>query len=62
MLRIASLYVGFESHTDEMQWSLIQELMLYEFEQGHNATRAIKNICYTKDEGTVNHNTVTRWF
>ena len=33
---------------------------LYEFELGHNATEATKNIC-VKSEGTVDHSTVTRW-
>ena len=41
--------------------SLIWQFMLYAFELGHNATEATKNICCTKSEGTVDHNTVTRW-
>ena len=41
-----------------MQSSLIQELMLYEFKLGHEAT---KNIC-ENGEGTFNHTTETRWF
>ena len=28
----------------------------------HNATEATKNICGAKDEGAVDHYTVTRWF
>ena len=34
--------------------------MLYAFELGHNAIDATKNICCAKDEGTVDHNLVTR--
>ena len=45
-----------------VQHSLIRKLMLYEFEPGHNATEATKNICFAKGEGAVDHNTVTRWF
>ena len=45
-----------------VQHSLIQELLLYKFELGHKATEATKNICCAKDEGTVGHSMVTRWF
>ncbi len=34
--------------------------MLYEFEPGHNATLATKDICGIKDEDVVDNNTVTR--
>ena len=34
--------------------------MPYKFECGHNATEATESC--TKGEGTVDHNTVTRWF
>ena len=44
-----------------MQHSLIWEFMLYKFKLGHNAMKAAKNIC-AKDEGAVDHSTVTRWF
>ena len=44
-----------------LQGSLIQKLMLYEFEQGHNAVEEIKNICCAKDEGTDNLSTVASW-
>ena len=44
------------------QYSWIQEFMLCEFDQGHNAMEATKNICCTKSEGAVNHSTVSRWF
>ena len=37
--------------------SLIQELVLYKFEMGHNVAEAIKIICCTNGERTV-----TRWF
>ena len=36
--------------------------MLYEFKLGHNTVEATKNICYTKGEGTVDFDTVYRWF
>ena len=44
-----------------VQPSLIQELMLYEFKLSHNTVEAIENICYVKSEGVVDHGTVTRW-
>ena len=43
-----------------MQNILIKELMLNEFELGHNAVEATQNIC-AKDEGTIDHSAVTRW-
>ena len=43
-------------------WVKVQlELLLYEFELGHNATKATKNICCAKDHAFV-HSTETRWF
>ena len=36
--------------------------MLYKFELGHNTAKAIRYIYCAKDEGTVDYNTVTRWF
>ena len=44
-----------------VQYHLIWELMLYEFELGYNVVQAIKNICCVKGEGAVDHNTVTNW-
>ena len=41
------------------QHSLIQELILYEFKLGYNVIETTKNI-YTKLEGVVDYNTVTR--
>ena len=38
-----------------MQCSLIQELMLYKFELGHNTVEAIKSIGYMKGESVVDH-------
>ena len=38
-----------------MQCSLIQELILYEFEQGHNTVKTTNNICCAKGEGAVDH-------
>ena len=40
-----------------VQCSLIRELRLNEFEQGHNASEAAKKICYTNGEGVE-----TGWF
>ena len=41
-----------------VQYSLIQEIMLYEFELDHNATtKAAKNCC-EKSDGAVNHRTL----
>ena len=44
--------------------SLIQELMLNEFELGHHVAEATKKktICCAKFEGTFDHNTVSRLF
>ena len=44
-----------------MQHSLIQKLMLYEFKLGHNFIEASKHICYAKVKCAVDHSTVTRW-
>ena len=44
-----------------VQHGLIQELMHYEFELGHNTTEIRKNICCVKGESAVDHGTVTRW-
>ena len=44
-----------------VQCSLIQELMVYEFELGHNSAEATKNISCAKSEGIVDHSTETRW-
>ena len=45
-----------------VQYSLIWELILYEFELGHNAAEATKNIFCDIGEGVFDHSTVTRWF
>ena len=37
ILFIPSLHEWFECYTDEVEYSLIQELMLYMFELGHDA-------------------------
>ena len=51
-LKAAQIYV---------QYHLIWELMLYEFEPGHNAMEATKIIYWATGEDAVEHNTVTRW-
>ena len=43
-----------------VQYSYIQELMLYEFELGYNTVEATKNICCVKGEGAADYSTVTR--
>ena len=45
-----------------IQCSQIEKLMLYKFELGYNAMKASKNICCMKNEGKVDHSTITRWF
>ena len=35
--------------------------MLYKSEVSHNAAEATQKICCAKDEGAVDHCTVTRW-
>ena len=54
-LYIAPLHVWFENCTDECS-SIIWELIFYKFKLSHNATKATKNICCAKGEGTVHHN------
>ena len=44
-----------------MQHILIQGLILYNFEVGHNAVEPTKNICCTKGENAVDHCTINRW-
>ena len=39
----------------KMQCSLIQELMLYEFELCDKTAKAAKNIYCAKDEGVIDH-------
>ena len=41
---------------------LIQELMIYKFELGHNAVEANKSICCVKGGGAVDHSRVTRYW
>ena len=45
-----------------MQLSLIQEYMLYNFKLDYNTIEATKNIHGGKGEGTVDPNSVTRGF
>ena len=45
----------------KVQWSLIQELMFYEFGLDHNTVEATINVCGAEDEGTVAYYTVTKW-
>ena len=45
-----------------LQSSLFQEFMLYEFKLGCNITDTIKNICCAKVKGTVDHISVSRSF
>ena len=35
--------------------------MLYKFEEGHKVKKETKNINCAKDEGAVDHHTITRW-
>ena len=52
------MVVGVQPCCASLQYCLIQELLLYDFKQSHNAVRATKNICCIKDECKVDH----RWF
>ena len=45
-----------------VQHSLLQKRMLYEFKLCRNVMETIKNICCVKRESTVDHITVIRWF
>ena len=45
-----------------IQYSLIQELMIYKFELSHNSIETTKRVCFVKGEGTVHQSTVTKWF
>ena len=55
----ALLHFIYDSKDVQMnvQHSLIQEFMFYEFELGYSFAEASKTICYAKDESTVDHNT-----
>ena len=44
-----------------VQRSLILKLMIYEFQRGHNAAAATKNICCEKDKSVDGQSTLTRW-
>ena len=37
------------------------ETYSFEFELGHNAVEATKNICCVEDEGAIDHSTISRW-
>ena len=45
-----------------IQCSLIWEHVFYEFQLGHNAVEATKNLYCVETEGIFDHSTVTRWF
>ena len=45
-----------------MHCSIIWELILYQFELGHNIVEATKKICCAKSEGADDQSTATRWF
>ena len=54
------LCTALKSIERNMQHSLIQEIMFYEFELDHNPAEATKNICYAKGEGIIDHSTAIR--
>lgn len=39
-----------------------KELLLYEFQLGHNATEAMRNICQAKGVGAMKRSTAFHWF
>ena len=45
-----------------LHFSLIWELIVYAFKLCHNAVKATKILCGTKDKIAIDHSTVTRWF
>ena len=45
-----------------VQYSLIREIIRYEFELSHNAAETTKNNWDAKDECTVDQNRESRWF
>ena len=45
----------FKAAQMNIQCSLIQELMVYEFKLGHDAMETTKKICCVKGEGTVDY-------
>ena len=47
----------FKAPQMNMQYSLIQKLLLYKFEMGNNV---VEDICFAKGEGTDDHSTITR--
>ena len=49
-------------YVSDVPRSLILEFIQYEFNRGHNASEATKNICWLNDEVTVDRMRVTRWF
>ena len=62
--RCESLHTVSDLRATQMnvQRCLIRELIPYEFEQGHNSAKSIINVCCTKNEGAVDHSTVSRLF
>ena len=53
---------NFKAAQMNMQYSLIQELILYEFELGHNSAETTKYICCAEAEHTVDQSTIARGF
>ena len=53
----ASIYVRFENRSNEHSGTSALRVR----NRPYNAEKAIKNICYTQGEGSVDHSTVIRW-
>ena len=52
---------NFKATQMNVQHSLIQQPMLYEFKLGRNTTEATKNICCARDDGAVDPGTINSW-
>ena len=50
----------FKASQMNVERCLIREVLLYDFEVGHNIAETIKNIFRAKGEGAVDHSTVTK--
>ena len=58
---IVSLHAYLKAAWMNVQHRLIQELMFYKFQLSYKIVEATKNTYKTKDEGAVDHRTVTKW-
>ena len=57
---MVEVYNNLKGAQMNMQRSLIQEVMVYRFKVGYNATETTTNICCVKGEGKVDPSTVNK--